>query len=378
MRHRRLFLLSPLPILGVIVVLALSFTGCRPDNQELPSILFLRPDDAGLAQLFSLSAPDAAPQQLTKAESGPGLDLIDFAVSPDATTIVYSAFVDIGGTVIRQITGDGRDDQVILECPSDECSGIVWSPDGRRLVYERRALDEGGAGQPRLYWLDPETGETKPLIEGDTTPSFGASFSPDGDWLSYVSPSNDGIVLYQLADGRQRLIPSRVGRPAAWSPDSADIVIGDLIVTGRLVAPGGENAPETGQESSAVYLYRVTLEEEGSRERLSPEASIEDSVPAWSPGGRWIAFGRRPAETVTGRQLWLMRPDGGDARALTDEPSIFHGLPNWSPDGRWLLFQRYDLTDPTAIPSVWLMEVATGELRRVVENGYQPAWLIEL
>jgi Tol biopolymer transport system component len=70
-----------------------------------------------------------------------------------------------------------------------------------------------------------------------------------------------------------------------------------------------------------------------------------------------------------------MRPDGREARALTDNPAVFYGPPSWSADGQWLLYQRYDVADPVGLPSVWVMEVGTGEERLVGEEGYLPAWL---
>lgn len=376
MRNRRRFLFSSIFILVAFSGLVVSMSGCRPSTPEVPPILFLRPDEAGRAQLYLLLNENSSPQPLTDAGRGPELDVIDYAVSPAGDAIAYSAFIDGGATVLRRMSANGRNDRVILECPANECSSVVWAPDGRRLVYERRALGEDGrAGQPRLYWLDLETSQTQPLIEDDNTPNYGATFSPDGLWLSYVSPANEGIVLYQLTDGRQRLLPSRVGRPAAWSPDSAHVVIGDLVVSGSILSPGGEEAPETAQESASVYLYKVGLAEAGLRERLSPEMNIEDSVPAWSPDGQWIAFGRRPAQTVTGRQLWLMRPDGSEARALTNETTIFHGPPSWSPDGQLLLFQRYGLTSPNEVPEIWLLDITSAQTVFIAPDAYQPAWL---
>src|SRR5690606_9416359 len=120
----------------------------------------------------------------------------------------------------------------------------------RRLVYERRPrADDGTLGSPRLHWLDPAMGETLPLIAGDETPGYGARFSPDGTWLSYVSPADDGIVLYSLADGAQRLLVSRVGSPAAWSPDGAAVVYSDIVVHAHETAPG-DGGPA--QESASV------------------------------------------------------------------------------------------------------------------------------
>src|SRR5690606_33846671 len=160
--------------------------------------------------------------------------------------------------------------------------------------------------------------------------------------------ADDGIVLYNLDDGRQRLLSSRVGSPAAFSPDSAAVVYGDLVVQGHETAPdagGGavdENIPTPVQESSNVFLYRSLVDADTPRALRSPAAAVADTAPAFSPDGEWIAFGRAPANTAAGRQLWLMRPDGRDARPLTSDPAVTHGPPSWSPDGRTLLFQRYD------------------------------------
>jgi TolB protein len=326
--------------------------------------------------LFILSGIGDEARPLVDYANNQTPDIIDFAVAPDGRSIAYSAFSATGGTEIRIMAANGSNDRIILTCPNDECSDIVWTPEGSRLVFERRILTAGRAAQPRLFWLDPATGETQPLIAGNNSPSFAASFSPDGRWISYFSPNNDGIVLYDLLDSRQRLLPSRVGRPAVWSLDSTEVIISDLVVDAVVTSPYGEDGPEAVQESAAVYLYRVILSEEGSRQLLSPEANIEDSAPAWSPDGRSIAFGRRPAATITGRQLWLMRPDGTDGRALTNDPNLFHGPPAWSPDGRFLLFQRFDLTRPSAVASVWLLELETGAFTRLAEGGFQPAWLM--
>jgi TolB protein len=370
----RISFFSEFSIISIFVILLMA--GCRSAEGDLPPVIFLRPDDSGQVQLFYASNPGDEGRPLIHYGNNPVPDVIDFAVSPDGRSIAYSTFASSGGTEIRSVASNGSNDRVLLSCPDNECSDISWAPSGTQLVYERRHIENGRTTQPRLYWLHISSGETLPLIAGDNSPSFAASFSPDGHWISYFSPNNDGIVLYNLTDGLQRLLPSRVGRPAVWSPDSTSVIISDLVVDAVVTTPYGEDSPEAVQESAAVYLYRLLLSEEGSRQLLSPEASIEDSAPAWSPDGQSIAFGRRPAATITGRQLWLMRPDGTNAEALTNEPNLFHGPPAWSPDGRYLLFQRFDFATPDAVASIWLLDVEAGSLTQVVETGFQPAWLV--
>jgi TolB protein len=365
--------LAGLVSIGVLVV-----AGCAGRDDSLPPILYLQETDSGQSHLFSQDLDGETPRQLTGLDDPASYQVISFAVSPDGDQIAYSTRHASGWTGIWIMTADGdeRDNTFgPLACAAEEaeCAWPVWSPDGR-LLYERRKIDEGLPGLPRLFWLDPATSQTLPLIEGNRNPSYGARFSPDGQWLSYVSPADEGVVLYRLADGRQSLLSSRTGSPAAWSPLSGEVVVGDIVLEAFQTAPETEGAVPL-QESANVLLYRSFMDDLGDRQRISPEAAVTDSAPAFSPDGQWIAFGRAPSGTNAGRQLWIMRPDGEDARALTAVPSVTYGPPAWSPDGRFLLYQRYDLTNPEAAPSVWLLDVATGEETPVAERGYLPGWV---
>ncbi len=357
-----------------LIIILSALAGCTAPTAG-PAILYLAPGPNGATQLYRLDPDATAARQLTGVDDPRAPELIDFAAAPDGRRIAYTTQAAGGDSALRIIDANGGNDKSLAPCPQAECSGPVWSPDGRRLIFELRPREGGLLASPRLHWLDPATGATQPLIEGNETPGYGARFSPDGQWLSYVSLADDGVVLYRLSDGRQRLLSSRVGSPAAWSPDSAAVVYGDLVVQGHETAP----EPEGGvgelpvQESSNIFLYRTLVDGESARQRLSPDAGVADTAAAFSPDGAWIAFGRTPANTAAGRQLWLMRADGSDARALTNDPALTHGPPSWSPDGRTLLFQRYDPAEETT--SVWRLDVATGAETLVAEGGYLPGWL---
>jgi Tol biopolymer transport system component len=116
-----------------------------------------------------------------------------------------------------------------------------------------------------------------------------------------------------------------------------------------------------------------------SRKAEEAEArSIDDSWPAWSPSGEWIAVVRRDladSGDSLGDQIWLIRPDGSQGRQLTHDLEVIHQAPLWSPDGRYLLFQQYRLKQPEAQSELWLLDVETEALRALVTPGHQPAWL---
>ena len=72
----------------------------------------------------------------------------------------------------------------------------------------------------------------------------------------------------------------------------------------------------------------------GRARRLS--AGDKDSEPAWSPDGKWIAFTAKRGDDKEA-QVYLIAPDGGEARRLT---SIATGASavRWFPDGKRIAF----------------------------------------
>jgi Tol biopolymer transport system component len=317
-----------------------------------PRILYVAQDEQNRYQLFVIALEEGQPTQLTREAFG----VWDYAVSADGTTIAYAALRKDGESDLWAVGSDGSGRRLLLACPEADCTEAAWSPDGRRLVYTRR---DDVLSFPRLWWLDVASGETVPLFQDDQVLGFGACWSPDGQWLSYISPRDPGVRVYNVNDSHSLLIPSQVEAPAVWSPQGDVLLVTDVQWRGA---------------SFAVHLLRADLES-GRLTNLSGEAEVEDGSPAWSPDGSWIAFARKAHRASMGKQLWLMQPDGSQTHYLTNQPEIHHGSPAWSLDGRYLLFQRYPLTEPDAQPGIWLLEVETGTLREVVTPGGQPAWL---
>ena len=88
--------------------------------------------------------------------------------------------------------------------------------------------------------------------------------------------------------------------------------------------------PDPEADKAQSELWRVRWDGSGKRQLTrTPEA--DESRPAVSPDGRWIAFlsdrGDEDAET----QVWLMPADGGEAEVLTKFPGGVVDF-DWSPD----------------------------------------------
>ncbi len=338
-------------------------------SNSLPPILYVAEDEAGLYQLFLTDPPDWQPRQLTEETAV----LLNYAPAPSGTQIAYASKLSNGDSQIKLLPLNGSS-ETVLTCEIAECAQPVWHPDGRRLLYERR--EPPNFSRPQLWWLDTFTGETRLLLENETAVGSNARFSPDGNWVAFAGSPDEGVRLYNFADGRFHTFPSNIGTPAAWHPLGNQL----LFQNSRTVVFHGEDNDDHDEHSHdfavGVSLYLGNLNSDSDSRLLSEDGAFNDGNAAWSPDGEWIAFGRRLAGTNTGRQLWLMRANGSEVRALTDDISFHYGPPSWSPDGRFLLFQQFDSNTPDQPPIVRLLEIASGTFTQITTHGLLPAFLL--
>ena len=309
-------------------------------------------------QLYTIQPDGRNQTRLTNEPRG----VLDFAVSPDGTRLVYSATNENNGADLWMMDEYGRHRRQLLACPDAACTQMVWSPDGRRLVYERRTLSAPDAppGPPRLWWLDSETGDTLAVFADSQWLGLGARFSPDGRWLSYVSPVSQQIEVYNLETGESLIIPSKTGEPAVWSPDSASVLASELQFQG---------------ERFSIHLFRATLADAQLTNLSGEDMETNDGLPVYSPDGEWIAFSRKKPNAPMGKQLWLMPADGREATAVTHNADLHYSQPAWSPDSSQIVMQGYDLAEPGAEPALWLVDTATSHVQEVVSPGIEPQWL---
>ncbi|MFP4624067.1 MAG: S9 family peptidase [Gemmatimonadota bacterium] len=115
-------------------------------------------------------------------------------------------------------------------------------------------------------------------------------------------------------------------------------------------SPDGEwllytvSTPDWAEDERQSDLYLVSLEEGvGLTRQLTFTEEASESSPTWSPDGEFFVFAssRDSGDAPAGSQLFLMRPDGGEARRITEAKGGVSGF-EFSPDGRWLVFRAGD------------------------------------
>jgi WD40 repeat protein len=223
-------------------------------------------------------------------------------------------------------------------------------------------------GSRFLYWLNEEEGAdswghldiylgggAQPIKTGVSSMTTGigpamASLSPTSDTVAIVvgEDANVSIHLKSIAlldvssDSSQPLRkltgPSVSALYPAWSPDGRQLawmqgpdsdVLYDQLPEGTL----GEVAMVRASRERRIWLAENGGL--GEQKPLTNDSHYTDEVPVWSRDGKYILFGRTDEQDAI--TLWLMRPDGSDAREVAalsekDDASLLDGpdLFDWS------------------------------------------------
>jgi Tol biopolymer transport system component len=321
-------------------------------------------------------------EQLTNSSYG----VHDFEVNDAGTGILYSELREDESTNLKLLDLILGEDHLLYSCPPGwRCQAADLSPDEKRIAFERLALQEGAGGQWVLgspqVWLaeiEPET-KAMPIGSGNHVTSE-PHWSPQG-LLAYHDASLKEILISEFRNTTRPVlltsIPSELGDVGAWSPE------GDYLLFPEIVILEGtfELNEDTGDAFPLYYshLYRFSRIADLIIDLSRPDGDlVEDSSPAYSPDGNWIAFTRRYLEGdrwSQGRQLWIMRTDGSQQRQLTSAPSYNHLSLAWGYDSRRLAYVRTDQLDLTQSPQVWVYDLESESAQALVKGGYLPQWI---
>lgn len=260
------------------------------------------------------------------------------ALSNDGTRVAH---VDADHDLAVHDLRTGRSRKVVRIGGEDEVAWYpVWSPDDRRMAYQR----VHGSGGRSIEIVTVETGEVR-----DTELS-----GRPRSW------ARDGMIL--AIDGTVRLFPESGGEARSVAVDHVPY---DLPV----LSPDGAYLAYARNVDGNIDVY-VAPTAGGEHVRITSEPGV-DAQPLWSADGAHLAF--KSDRSLDRMGLWVIAMDAGRSagRPVLVRPDVGEGEPiSWSRDGK-LLF-----TTLRSVAHVYAVDIAPpfemrGAARRLTES---PDW----
>ncbi|MFL6415341.1 MAG: DPP IV N-terminal domain-containing protein, partial [Bryobacteraceae bacterium] len=360
-----------------------------PAPEEYPA---WSPDGSTIAfirngTIFIVPSVGGAERKISAAR-GRGL-----AWSPDSRFLAFSDQVTPGtGHAIFSVsmtTGERR----LVAAISNTGDDYMWptfSPDGKQLAFMRRASTMTDV------WRVPAVGGKPVRVAITYQPATGLVWTPEGRHLLYATGRHaPGLLaipagahdatrleLVEIA-GSNVFLPSIILRNGGerilayghentnWDIWSGSIGAGE-IGRGSAIADSSraDQAPSISPDGKRIAFSsaRSGYEEiwianaDGSRPRqLTKFNSAVANSPRWSPDGTLIAF---DATIDHNSDIYTVDPDGGDPVRVTTEPSA-EVQPNWSHDGKWIYF----MSDRSGSKQIWKFPVVGGPALQITQNG---------
>jgi dipeptidyl aminopeptidase/acylaminoacyl peptidase len=254
---------------------------------------------------------------------------------------------------------NGEEPRKIMGADEGESlSNVIWSPDGRRLAYERVRFGPAGV-RCSLESRETKGGEATVLLsDSKLAPRAGGlGFS----WLA------DGRVIYCLGEADltdtnlwEIKVDARSGRPVgkprritSWS---------DFVFVGPEATADGRRLVFCRFTDVQTDVYVGDLEPGGARLKRSPRRLTlderNDNPSAWTPDSKAVLF----MSDRTGSYNIYRQDLDQDAAERLVASSQMDLAPRMTPDGKWITYVRFAKPD-----DIWTS--APSQLMRVPISG---------
>lgn len=225
------------------------------------------------------------------------------------------------------------------------------SPDGGHVLYQLEWADKMSDAFYVNLWLASVDGkENRPLTQGKFRDT-GAVWSPDGKRLAYISnrSGRPQIVVRWLDSGDETTITNLENAVSdlAWSPDGSQI----------------------------AFFSRVAVKPKFQVKTASPPPGAQ-----WTAGPSVVTDLRWRADGIGGAgllplskaHLFVVPPEGGEARQVTAGDFMHTGPAAWTPDGKSIVLvtTREESADAKLFPDdLYVIDVKSGAARRLLERN---------
>lgn len=255
-------------------------------------------------------------------------------------------------------------------------SDLRVSPDGRLIIYSVSTPNLGKGKRVAHIWMMHSDGSAARQLtfseKGESSPAF----SPDGNWISFVSSreGSSNLYLMPVSGGEaHRLTKISTGvSDAIWSPDgkwlafSSDVYpeCGADDACNKKISDQWSNGPLKAHMADSLLYRHWTSWKDGTRTHVlvasTDSGDVRDLTPGdfdsppfglggpisydFSPDSSEIALASNhdsdQASSVNA-DIWLLslRDKAARARNITAANKGFDSSPRYSPDGRYIAYR---------------------------------------
>lgn len=257
-----------------------------------------------------------------------------------------------GWVVHRLVTSIGQIDEIDVPVITD-----VAPPPTTGLVV----FGSDRNGYAHVFTMDAN-GQGLRAITSGAEYHWNPIFSPDGSQIAFVSKigGNTEIFVTSRTGANRRAISNHAAADdhPAWFPGNRELAFAS-------------------QRDGPWQIYRMNAD--GSNVRRLTWSGGDDRFLDVSPDGSRIAYVSLASSYPT-IQVMVMNADGSNQRSVftyqsreqRDDVGRLIYRPDWSPDGRYLAFGADD--DDNRTITLLVIDVTTGEVQRLIEEGHGPAW----
>jgi len=228
------------------------------------AVAWIRRDRTRIYGLF-------APYDSTPPEPSRGLPLTEGegtspTWSPDGLWLAFATDRTGNGEIYR-VRPDGTGPQNLTNDPAED-GEPAWAPDGRRIAF---VSDRGGEGRTRVWIMDADGGDARPLGDAPPGAEHAPGWAPDGRRLAFAVGGGAARTIWVAGVDGEGAEQVAAGGSPSWSRDGTTLYY-----------------------DRADSVFARTPAAEGGAERFL----VEGRVPRPSPDGRWIAFVRGDPPSV--------------------------------------------------------------------------------
>jgi dipeptidyl aminopeptidase/acylaminoacyl peptidase len=286
--------------------------------------------------------------------------------SPDGKYIAFLSARNDSKEQVWLLNRLGGEAQRLTYTPQD-VDELAWSPDGSRLAL---LLRDASPEEIEAFKeqddrdKDPDSDKDKDK-DKDAKPKKPKTQRPwvidrrqfKQDEIGYLDRRRTHLYVFDLAKRNLTQITSGDydDQELAWSPDGK-----------QLAFSSNRSTPDPDATyNTDIWAVSADNTDKGAHVMQVTKSPGEDTAPAWSPDGQWIAYTTRldPAVFEYGtKHLAVIPAGGGDAKVLTQSFDRVIIDPHFSPDGKSIYF----IADDDGTQNLCSIPAAGGEITRPV------------